>query len=99
MSHDWRVKREEGTTFCENPHPVRLGRNPQPSAKTYSERNTAIAYGKKGYLCPGGEEHSYPVWIVYDANDEDQSSSDEIFDDRMEALAHCERLKRADLDI
>lgn len=61
------IQRDECETVCEGPHPVRLGRAPQHYRGEPSERDEAIRYGRKGYRCPGGSTHWYPVWVVFDA--------------------------------
>lgn len=91
---EWTVVREEGVTFCEEPHPVRLGRNPRHYDNEPSDRRMAINDGRKGYRCPGGEEHLYPVWIVYDAHDERRSNAG-IFDRYAEAIECRNRLRAA----
>lgn len=91
-SGPWVVKAEQGVTFCDGPHPMRLGRNPEPAiGRPVCNRNIAIANGRKGYMCEGGEEHSYRCWAVYNkVTDED----DNIYDFRDEAYAAADRLNR-----
>lgn len=92
----WVVKREEGTTFCDGPHPMRLGRNPVPyEGRPVCNRNIAIANGRKGYMCEGGQEHGYPCWAVYNkVTNEDH----EIYDFRDEAYAAADRLNREEAE-
>lgn len=69
------IQKEEGTTWCDNPHPVRF---PRRGAEHWRdepwERRSAIDSGRRGYLCPGNREHGYPVWIVYNADDESEEN-------------------------
>lgn len=90
MTH-YVIQRQEADTFCEEPHPVRLGRNPEHYSGEPSERAAAIRYGKRGYLCPGGEAHTYPVWIVYD-EDNDRASNAGVSDVYREAKDLRDRL-------
>lgn len=88
------IERDECVTFCEERHPVRLGRNPRHYASEPSERRIAIDLGRKGYLCPGGEEHLYPIWTVHDADD-DRASNVDSFDVYREAVACRDRMNAA----
>lgn len=88
----WTIQREEAVTFCEDSHPVRLGRNPEHYQGEPWERRVAINTGKRGYLCPGGMDHTYPVWVVFDAAD-DRKPNVDCFDVYSEARACLDRLK------
>lgn len=90
MTH-YVIQKQAGETFCEEPHPVRLGRNPEHYSGEPYERDEAIRYGKKGYLCPGGSVHTYPLWIVYD-EDNDNDSNAGGFDTFREAKELRDRL-------
>lgn len=82
----WVIQRDETDTYCENPHPVRLGRNAEHWRVEPNERRVAIDRGLRGYRCPGGEVHSHPVWIVYDAANDSETNAG-VFDSYTEALA------------
>lgn len=88
----WVIQREEALTFCEDSHPVRLGRSPEHYHGEPTARGWAIALGQKGYLCPGGETHPYPLWIVYDANN-DRESNAGVFDVYKDAVALRNKLR------
>lgn len=79
-------------TFCEDAHPIRLGKNPEHYPGEPWERDEAIRRGARGYRCPGGHEHLYPVWIVYDAAHPNESNRG-TFDVYMEARALRDRLR------
>lgn len=65
VSNLWEIHRDDDNqTWCENPHPVRLGRNAQHHREECNERRWAIDTGAKGYLCPGGEIHFYTCWFL-----------------------------------
>jgi hypothetical protein len=61
-----------GTTECEADHPVRL----TPDLIKQAQNNPATVWaqpileavreGKRGYQCPGGSEHTYNAWQVWD---------------------------------
>lgn len=87
----YEIQKQDAETFCDEPHPIRLGRSPQHYPGEPWERTQAIRDGKPGYLCPGGEVHLYPVWIVYDAED-DSSSNAGAFDVFREAKQLRDRL-------
>lgn len=87
------IQRSECVTFCEEQHPVRLGRSPQHHQDEPWNRKMAINEGKKGYLCPGGEQHLYPVWTVYDEANESAPNVD-TFDTYREAVAERDRQNR-----
>ena len=63
-------------TWCDDPHPMKFTREERDAWKALSsfereqrrrnmpyEKYRALDYGKKGYLCPGGEEHHYSQWV------------------------------------
>jgi hypothetical protein len=64
------VQREDGYTFCDAEHPVRI----TPALVEWARANPASdgAYevlraqreGKRGYVCGGSAEHTYDVWTV-----------------------------------
>jgi hypothetical protein len=85
------IQRQEAETSCDEPHPIRLGRNPEHYSGEPWQRADAIRAGKRGYLCPGGETHLYPVWIVYD-EDNDRASNAGAFDTFREAKDLRDRL-------
>lgn len=89
----WVIQREEAVTFCEDSHPVRLARRPEHYQGEPWERQIAIRAGKRGYLCPGGMEHTYPVWVVFDANN-DRRPNAGAFDVYKEAV-NCRDEMRA----
>lgn len=73
----WEIQRGEAFTYCEDQHPVPLSRQPEHYQGEPPARREAINAGRRGYLCPGGEPHPYPVWVVYDAADEGRSNAGE----------------------
>lgn len=86
-----RIERDDSaTTFCDEAHPVRLGRNPQHLPHECHERDEAIRHSKKGYRCPGNEEHSYSVWVLYDADDpnEQQYGTFDTYREAVRAREH-----------
>lgn len=70
MRHRYVIERDECETMCDDPHPMRLGRVPKHYRGEPHERDEAIRYGRKGYRCPGSCVHWYPVWVVFDADDD-----------------------------
>jgi hypothetical protein len=90
----WKVEKDYAVTECEEPHPMRLPRHPeQPQWNDWSERADAIRAGKKGYLCPGGQEHWYPIWVVVDTTStKDYDRQGEIFDNYHHARAYRDEL-------
>jgi hypothetical protein len=79
----WVIQKEVAWTFCEEAHPVRLGRNPQHYQGESMDRKLAIDLGKKGYLCQG-DQHPYDLWVVFDADD-DRKENAGVFDTYAEA--------------
>lgn len=67
------VQREDGVTFCDGEHPVRftpaliLSIRERPHLYPPSA-SWSVRVGKRGYLCPGVEEHTYPVWTSWAHN-------------------------------
>lgn len=65
------VQLESGVTFCVDKHPVKITRQLRQWAEENHTRSvaqpvlSAIAMGRRGYLCPGDEEHGYPVWTIW----------------------------------
>lgn len=93
MTKRWVIERDDDAeTECDNPHPVRLGRNPQHLRGECRERRDAIDYGHKGYRCPGGEVHLYTLWFVVDSTTNEQR---EGYDHYQHAKAECDRLNEA----
>lgn len=90
MTH-YVIQKEYAETFCEEPHPVRLGRSPEHYRGEPWQRAEAIRGGKRGYLCPGGETHLYPLCVVYDEHD-DRASNAGAFDVYREAKDLRDRL-------
>lgn len=70
-------------TSCEAPHPVRLSEESRarilenrhrriiPWEATWAARND-----KSGYLCPGGAEHEYARWVIWDFDTDDYVNCD-----------------------
>jgi hypothetical protein len=71
---------------------MRLGRNPQHYRGELWERDRAIREGKQGYLCPGLQTHSYPLWVVY----KDETNEQEAFDVYKEAVRFRDRMNAED---
>jgi hypothetical protein len=92
VTTDWNIQREMLPTYCEAPHPVRLGRDTEHYQGEPFERRMAINDGAKGYKCPGGCEHSYSIWVVYDANDD--RARTEACDTYQEAVRLRDRLRK-----
>jgi len=90
----WVIQKEEAVTFCEDSHPVRLGRRAEHYPGELFERKMAIDEGKKGYLCPGGMDHTYPIWVVFDANHPDRSNAG-AFDEYQSAVDCLNKLQQA----
>lgn len=98
---------DEFLTECEEPHPVRLGRAgterlrrllAEHGERWFVSRHgpgqaalDALRQGKRGYYCPGGEEHTYGMWAAWrgDANWDDLISGGryETRDEAWAALA------------
>lgn len=97
MKKRWAIQREEAVTYCDDQHPVRLGRKPEHFHGEPTARRLAIALGKKGYLCPGGETHTYPLWVVYNAVD-DRESNAGVFDVYRDAVALRDQLRKRGCD-
>lgn len=72
MAKRWKVQKEECWTECEGPHPQRLKSGAQVDDRLgiFHPYNLAVANGKKGWMCPGMEEHPYYIWTVYDTIDD-----------------------------
>jgi hypothetical protein len=82
----WIIRRDdEAVTWCEDAHPVRLGRNPEHQRNEPWERKVAIDDGRKGYLCPGGVEHFYTCWVVLDEANPDRDRNN-VLDTYKEAV-------------
>jgi hypothetical protein len=70
-------KDEDNTTFCDEPHPVRLSRErlalyqARPHLQGAQEALQADLEGKRGYRCPGNYEHNYVTWGVWDLTRDD----------------------------
>lgn len=61
-----------GYTTCDEPHPVRISAEMAAAARAHPHRGwaypilRALAEGKSGYACPGGQEHEGPWgWIPW----------------------------------
>lgn len=90
----WTIQKEEAVTFCDDRHPVRLGRTSEHYQGEPWERKWALDSGKKGYLCPGGMDHTYPVWVVFDAN-HPQNVNAGVFDEyRLAVKCRAELLRK-----
>lgn len=81
------VQLEEGLTSCDAEHPVRLTPGlvqlilERPHVYP-PEARSAIQEGKKGYLCPGSEDHTYPIWTAWTP----KGSCDDMGNTMQEAL-------------
>lgn len=68
----WQVHVNDGyLTECENPHPVRLtaalAKAVRENPNLFPEEAQEAVWGvRPGYRCPGGHEHSYSLWVVWD---------------------------------
>jgi hypothetical protein len=90
----WVIQRDdEAVTWCEEPHPVRLGRNAQHVRNESWERNIAIRDGRKGYLCGGNEEHFYTCWVVFDEANPGRDNKD-VFDVYKQAVEARDRFNQ-----
>lgn len=69
---------------------MRLPRNAQPHPSDTLDRRLAILSGKRGYLCTG-DEHFYPIWILFDDSD-DRLSNVATFDVYADAKRERDRL-------
>lgn len=90
----WVIRREEAETLCENPHPVRLSRKATHYFNEPWERRMAIDRRARGYRCPGGEPHGYPIWVVCDKDD--INPHQEVCESRAEAERARARLIEED---
>lgn len=86
---------EEYTTYCDEAHPVNMGRKFRLAVTTMIHQQGYVAaerrFGpatawavhcdKKGYLCPGGEEHTYGMWAAWPSD-----GGDPIYDARHEKM-------------
>ena len=63
-------------TWCDDPHPMKFSREEREAFRAMNadererfrrsvpyDKYQALMYGKKGYQCPGGEEHNYSQWV------------------------------------
>ena len=95
------VQQEWGLTFCEDQHPARLNadsrREVLANPRAYSTAKVEAARrGARGYLCPGGQEHAYPVWTAWapGARGADLSAADSM-SEALDVLAAAIRAERA----
>ena len=87
-------------TECDEPHPVRLGKDRRQGIREdlarYTRNYVVIRWGgdavaavencRPGYFCPGGVEHAYVSWGVWDIEKNDYVSPGAIhFDKKSEA--------------
>lgn len=92
------VQRESGLTFCDEAHPVRLSASLIEAVKANphnypSKASWAVRIGAKGYLCPGQEDHTYPIWTAWHRT----NWTDEQYDTMTDALAGlADAVRKAD---
>lgn len=85
------VQREAAPTFCEDEHPVRITRSliewakANPNDARAADVLWALRCDKRGYVCPGNEEHTYDVWTSWAGGD--GKWTDTIADSMEEALS------------
>jgi len=87
---------EDNITECENEHPVRITPAIVKSVREQTRlwcqaARFAVADGQRGYLCPGGQEHNYTTWHVWDDEKGDFVGGDSGFPSFTAAAKHFVR--------